>query len=342
MNGVAGAFPAGGAAAIEIGQQKAALSRGDGSATWTPKEWCERFRELADRVVHGPPGDPCWHCHGEGFLGGGGGDALCDTCEGTGQLWPVRAPRCARCHGVEWIALVPNAAVGHPAFGKAGPCPACQGGHGRRMLVQADVPPKYHDGFTFETLAAWPLTESQGDAAAVVAQFAADPAAFGRDYGRTALILSGPIGTFKTGMCVAAVSAFDAVATLGSVRYVNWLALLTRIQASYNEGVETKRAILESLSAATVLVLDDFGTSSERRASQATIDVAEELIAARYTGAGWLLITTNLTFAELRAEFGPRVASRLSEMAVWLDVDGPDARPSAAAHAVAASAAANG
>lgn len=316
------------AAAVPFGLEAVALGRG--RDTIPPREWAQRFRALSARLVQDGDGAACYHCEGAGYLGPGDGVRLCETCNGVGKTYTHKAPPCPRCDGVQWVRLVPDAEIGHPAFGKGGPCPRCSGGTARMVLAQADVPAGYR-GFTFESFFDLDLTDSQRVAADAARDFATDPTAFEASIGKRALLLEGPVGTCKTGICVAAL-AVAADWCAGGARYVHWLALQTRINASYSagDGGETKRDILADLGRATLLILDDFGVSA-RGTSPAAADVGYELIEARYMGGRHTLITTNLDAAGIEREFGPQVASRIAGMAAWLHVDGADARRGAAA-----------
>lgn len=329
MNGVLAAVPFG-VEAVALGQAKPAVMRGDDGAM-SPREWATRFRVLSGRLVESDDGAACYHCDGAGWLGPGDGVRLCETCDGIGRTYArPAAASCGRCGGVEWIALAPGAAPGNALFGKGGPCPACAGGMARMVMAQADVPAGYRD-FTFDSLFARHLSDSQVVAADAARDFAIDPNAFHDNYGKRAMLIEGPVGTCKTGMCIAALGRAADWAAAGA-KYVHWLALQTRINASYSAGTggETKRDVLAELGRATLLILDDFGVST-KGVSPAAADVGYELIEARYMGGKYTLLTTNLDAAGIEREFGPQVASRIAGMAVWLHVEGTDARREVAA-----------
>ena len=319
-----------------LGRARIAIDRADPAAI-APAEWCRRFRAMADRlnVPRSVDAIDCYRCDGAGWIAASdtdeSGSRICEVCNGIGSTAPSKPLECVACHGAR-VVHSGATSMHDPMFGKAIDCPYCTGGVRRFpgamtrdvAMQQADVPVGYR-AFTLDTYLALALTASQSEAAFELGAFASEPDEWrANNGGRRAVVLAGGVGVGKTGLAVAAMGA--AIDWAPAPRFVSWLALQSRIGATYSDRMlGSRHKIIDELSRAWLLVLDDFGTAG-RAASDHAAAIAEELIEARSTGGHWTIITTNLDRHGLEAEFGARVASRLDGMAVWLDVRGDDER----------------
>lgn len=81
----------------------------------------------------------------------------------------------------------------------------------------------------------------------------------------------------------------------------------------------------QRLKRARTLVIDDMGAE---RLDNAGVGLAlfDLLINARYSCAGYTLITTNLTWDQFRTRYDERVADRLKQNADWYDLEGASMR----------------
>lgn len=124
-----------------------------------------------------------------------------------------------------------------------------------------------------------------------------------------------------------AIALADAAVDLGhSLKIIEEAAFIESIKATYADRPATTEAeLLATVNDAWLLIIDDVGTYPVKGADwyQALL---YGIINARYVSGLPLVITTNLTPADLALRLGPRTLSRLGEMALALQLDGPDRR----------------
>lgn len=126
-----------------------------------------------------------------------------------------------------------------------------------------------------------------------------------------------------------AVSLAKAALNLGhTVKIVTEGDLFGAIKASYKpDAVLSQDGIIADLGEPWLLVYDDLGTEWVKPESLGWYqDVLFQLFDARYTASLPVIITTNLTPADLGERVGPRVTSRLQEMTAFSRLNGPDRR----------------
>jgi DNA replication protein DnaC len=252
---------------------------------------------------------------------------------------------CSSCGGRGEIAY--NVPVGDTRFGRLFPCPDCDKGRAlqdtayERALKNARVPAEYQ-GLTFATWDALPETLKRNKFAARIAvalwcaqtdgfTLAEVHAAIGKPYTgddsrRKSLLLTGPVGTGKTGLAAAAVNYLAAQGV--AVLYTRTADLFTSLHAAYERSKrdqpgESAEEILERYKRAPVLVLDEFSTYQTTEWRQAQ---AEELIRFRYGEGLRTLVTTNASRDETEAEWGLRTASALYGMAHVVPCEGVSLR----------------
>lgn len=137
-------------------------------------------------------------------------------------------------------------------------------------------------------------------------------------------------GCGKTHLAVATAAAV-CERSIG-VRVVTMTGLLDSIRSEFDRPGAGRGKEMEAAIAAPVLVVDDFGT--ERIAPGERGDWTREqifmLFDSRWRAGRPLIVTTNLTTAEIESriggDHGGRVVSRLLGMAEWFPMDGPDGR----------------
>ena len=153
------------------------------------------------------------------------------------------------------------------------------------------------------------------------------------------LLFVGPCGVGKTHLAVGILHALIAERGVQG-RFVDCKELLKEIQNSYAANNEkTERQILRPALEAEVLVLDELGAA---RRTDWVSDMIEHLLNMRYNDRKTTIITTNLPYASagmaaggpreaarketLGDRIGERMLSRLGEMCLVVEMDGPDYR----------------
>ena len=153
------------------------------------------------------------------------------------------------------------------------------------------------------------------------------------------LLFVGPCGVGKTHLAVGILHALIAERGVQG-RFVDCKELLKEIQNSYAANNEqTERQVLRPALEAEVLVLDELGAA---RRTDWVSDMIEHLLNMRYNDRKTTIITTNLPYAPagmggsgakeavrketLGDRIGERMLSRLGEMCMVVEMDGPDYR----------------
>ncbi|MEW6048643.1 MAG: ATP-binding protein, partial [Bacillota bacterium] len=170
-------------------------------------------------------------------------------------------------------------------------------------LVEAD---DYHDGFPWPQFSSYPGEE-------YLAQ-AVPP-----DLRGTGLLIVGPVGTGKTTLVAATLTAaIRRTLTLGAFWCVADL-----LEALRPHGDREPALSMEWLVSLPLLALDDLGTE---RPTDWAIEQLDRLINGRYVQDRILLVTTNLSRKPLADAVGSRIASRLMEMTEPILLAGDDRR----------------
>ena len=210
---------------------------------------------------------------------------------------------------------------------------------GQRRLQAARIPERHRectlDNFiTNRGGANKSLAEAQRKAAGFVRAYPLDT------YGN-GLLFVGPCGVGKTHL---AAGILQALVTERGVtgRFFDCKELLKQIQNSYAASNEqTERQVLRPALEAEVLVLDELGAA---RRTDWVSDMVEHVLNMRYNDRKTTIITTNLSYAPARTaadtvkeavrqetlgdRIGERMLSRLEEMCVVVEMQGPDYRKS--------------
>ena len=134
------------------------------------------------------------------------------------------------------------------------------------------------------------------------------------------LFLYGPPGTGKTHLAVA--TLLDILNKGHKGMIITATDLFYEIRKSFAPGNEVN-SILEMVKKAEFLVLDDLGAEKE---TEFVIETLYQIINSRYNDMLPIVITSNITIAEIAEIFGVRTASRLREMCRGVKFSGSDYR----------------
>ena len=128
------------------------------------------------------------------------------------------------------------------------------------------------------------------------------------------LLLVGGEGTGKTHVAIAILREILAKGFRGLYWNVPELFLELRRTMGTSTDLD-EAAILDEAVETDLLVLDDLGAE---KVSEYVMDRLYVLINGRYESDLPTIITTNRTLEELRAQLGPRIVSRISEMCMMM------------------------
>ncbi len=208
------------------------------------------------------------------------------------------------------------------------PCPDCRNTRTtNRLLKDAGIPPRYYDRGLDVYFA---HGRSQEDALKRAAEYVeAFP-----DVPR-GLLFVGPPGVGKTHLSVAILKKLILEKKVAG-KFIDETEFLRRLQYSYGpDSAETEREVLLPLMKVDLLVWDDLGTG---RPTEWAMETIRTLLNHRYTFQKQTIFTTNWSLRLQRAKpgetaeqtlserIGPRLLSRILEMAEIVQVTGADYR----------------
>jgi DNA replication protein DnaC len=230
---------------------------------------------------------------------------------------PFREQACplAVCDGSGWI-------LGPEDVARECECRAQRLKRGRVRGVASVIPPRYR-GVSFDRP---PVSDMARDlkTKVVVDQVRAFVAELDErlDAGR-GLWLMGGTGTGKTTLAMLASKA--ALEAGRSVAIYSLPKLLARIRRTYDAepGGDSYSAFFERLTSVDLLHIDDIGAEKK---SDWVLEQLYALVNERYEEKRSVVITSNFDGAELEAQIGPRIVSRLTEMTEPLPLYGEDKR----------------
>jgi len=139
------------------------------------------------------------------------------------------------------------------------------------------------------------------------------------------LVLVGNTGCGKTHLAVAVIRYLTEVNNIGSaaINFIPIPELLLKIRSSFQEGSALSESeLIDKFTWSPLLVLDDLGAEKTTEYSITTLGL---IIDRRLRYNRQVLITTNLTLAEIEEKLSARIASRLSEMNI-VKITMPDYR----------------
>lgn len=235
---------------------------------------------------------------------------------------PLTEDACPMCGGARFVRATENPF--DPQFGIPVPCVACApAADPAERLARAHIPAIAAD-WRFETF------RSKENPVAARAVYEWD--------GRSSLVVSGPTGTGKSHLAVAALRReIEEREGVGRFIYAKDVLEETRRRFDAREGLESSQAYIERLVAWPLLVLDDLGVG---KPSEWVVEEMTSLIDARARAGHVTLITTNLADPEAFVQHytvegnrlaAERLASRLGpRLYQWVRSSGPDYRQYAA------------
>ena len=138
---------------------------------------------------------------------------------------------------------------------------------------------------------------------------------------RRNLILTGPVGTGKSGLALGAMYAIHMRGI--TCKFDTFSQILDQLRPRNDDDKAAKRENLDSLIRKGLLVIDDLGTHKE---SEWTAEQMFDLINGRTISTRPFIITTNWTTKEMAAALDDRLMSRLVEASDVVPVVGPDLR----------------
>lgn len=152
---------------------------------------------------------------------------------------------------------------------------------------------------------------------------------------KAGLLLSGPTGCGKT--TLGSIIIRDGMVMQGKMAvWCKWAALEDRLRATYERDYAgpSKQAIQDEIAYAPLLQIDDLGSlTRQERYAEDVIKFLFNVFDHRYAKQLPTIITTNLSLAQLLAQFGPQVMTRLRGLCHACEMNGPDFRLRPAASA---------
>jgi len=138
------------------------------------------------------------------------------------------------------------------------------------------------------------------------------------------LLLTGNVGTGKTHL-VAAIANYLMFEKYIPVKFGNVTTLLGEIKNTYNdEDSEVSEGdLIYSLSNVRLLIIDDLG---KEKCTDWSNNIIYTIINNRYENYKPVIVTTNLSIAQLEDNIGSASVSRLIEMCEGIRMDGIDFR----------------
>ena len=207
------------------------------------------------------------------------------------------------------------------------PCECQEAARIAARIRRAAIPAIY-DAATLESFKPLPhAAHALAMARKLIEEFS--PAGIGRG-----LLLTGSVGTGKTHLAIGTLRA--AIAQKGALgRFVDVREFMDRLRSSYSAGAtESQAELLKPIMASDLVLVDDLGSL---RLSDWVFETMELLLGGLYNRGTAVIVTTN--FANLgpgagaRARqdtlgdrIGARIWSRLQEMCVCAEMNGPDWR----------------
>lgn len=147
--------------------------------------------------------------------------------------------------------------------------------------------------------------------------------------GRSGLLMTGDFGTGKSALCFWAVRR-RALRTNEVPLLIRYRQFIDAVQDCYRRGSENRKLdFIMGAQQAEILMLDDFGHVNLLLGTEAHPDKQEivlEVLDWRTQNDMPTLIVTNLTQAQLMAQFNGAITGRLMELCQWVEMGGQNLR----------------
>ncbi|MDL1924291.1 hypothetical protein FBQ95_16935 [Chloroflexi bacterium CFX3] len=206
------------------------------------------------------------------------------------------------------------------------PCPSCQSAQHNAFSNAARfaeklrhaLPPPPSARFTGCSWETYPSRDPGKSSAFDICQsFLRD----GECNGKRGLLLHGEPSVGKTGLLWLLYKQAQGAA------WVDYNDLMSHIQSNYGKPGSDTRQTLEALQCAPALFLDDMGDVARTRPiSDDRRDKTYEILRARHQANLPTFITSNLTPHSIALQFGARIAERIAELCLMVQVSGEKLR----------------
>lgn len=136
------------------------------------------------------------------------------------------------------------------------------------------------------------------------------------------LLITGDVGQGKTHL--AAAIANHLLANHHPVIFGNITNIISLIRTSYQQGSQLSESqLLDIMTNVELLILDDLGKEGD---TNHTNSLVYQIVNRRYENNQPLVVTTNLTPGQMTNKLGSATCSRLVEMCIPINLEGPDWR----------------
>lgn len=146
---------------------------------------------------------------------------------------------------------------------------------------------------------------------------------------KTGIVLSGDYGVGKTGLLTSALIALDSARASNSLIPTLWLDAYDFIKDVESFEADNFRDLssMDEVRSAGFVLLDGLGDKDRQSPESSFVkDVIFRTINYRHNNGLPMLITTNLTTAEMSLQFGQRTVERIIESCAWVKVGGDNLR----------------
>lgn len=243
------------------------------------------------------------------------------TSEERGKVVPLRrtgeAGACplAKCDGTGWVDAE-NGAV------EACECRSITRTRSRAKGLASALPPRYR-GVSFDRPPLSDMARAPESATVTRAVRAYAEDIDQRLDAGEGLWLSGPVGTGKTTLAMAVSRA--AIQAGRSVAIYSMPRLLARVRRTFDgaAGEDSYSQFFERLTSVDLLHIDDLGAEKQ---SDWVLEQLYSIVDERYGAMRSMIVTSNLSYDDLREQIGDRVVSRLTETCEELPLEGNDMR----------------